>query len=552
MNKKLLIVNTLTVLLALFILFLGSVSLIIVNNNKTYKEVLTDRLDLATSLYDGTNEVYVNDVISTKEKSPILVIYSLDDQVLYSSVDVSNVTSFSNKSKLGDNEVYGTLNQGISYIYVSTIDSNHIIQIILEKDDNSNFLNQYIISGLLLIIMITILTTIYMKRAIRNSAKPIVDVLRKVEKITGNKPLDEKGIVETLYKQVSDIETIIYQQLDQISYENDKFNRLIDSISQGIVVINDLYQVIVINNFACSLFSFDKEQVINKNYLNLIRDIKIQEKIDMVLNGKKTKSYTFNILDKYFKMHFDFVDSSWLGKHSEKYGAILIITDVTQERKTEIIKQEFFANASHELKSPLTSIIGYQQLISMGISETKDEIEEATERTLSEANRMNKIIIKMLELSKLESLKKTNKEKISLKEIILDIVDQFSLQTEQLNLKVDYDLSDTYLFMEKEHAITLVKNIYENAIKYNKVGGSISIFLDKTSLSIIDTGIGIAKTEESRVFERFYRVDKAKSKILGGTGLGLAIVKHICNLYDFKVSLESSYGVSTKVSIIFN
>jgi two-component system phosphate regulon sensor histidine kinase PhoR len=224
---------------------------------------------------------------------------------------------------------------------------------------------------------------------------------------------------------------------------------------------------------------------------------------------------------------------------------------VTEKRQLESAKRDFFANASHELKSPLTAIIGYQELLENGtISEEKDK-EEALEATLKEARRMKEVIFQMLILSKLESETQKDKRPLPLKPLIEESLKEYDALIAKKKLKLITHLSDVQVPMASEDAHNLLANLIENGIKYNKDGGTLEITLDPAYFAIRDTGIGIATENQSRIYERFYRVDPAKSKELGGTGLGLSIVKHICLDYGFSIKLSSTLGLGTTFRVDF-
>jgi two-component system phosphate regulon sensor histidine kinase PhoR len=178
-------------------------------------------------------------------------------------------------------------------------------------------------------------------------------------------------------------------------------------------------------------------------------------------------------------------------------------------------------------------------------------IKEATNKTIKEATRMNRIIIEMLELSKLESNAHPKLESVAINKIINEIIEEHHKLLTEKSISLKLNLDSVNLTMDYNHAFEMIRNLIDNAIKYNKVNGELEISLTLQKLTITDTGIGIALDDQLRVFERFYRVDKGKSKEMGGTGLGLAIVKHICNLYNFKINLQSEIDRGTTIEIIF-
>ena len=225
---------------------------------------------------------------------------------------------------------------------------------------------------------------------------------------------------------------------------------------------------------------------------------------------------------------------------------------MTLQENMNSLKREFFANASHELKSPLTSIIGYQQLINQGILTSNEEIQDATLRTIKEAQRMNKLIIEMLDLSRLENNVQTILEDVNVSKIINDCLQELKPSIEKKNIQVIAKVDDVNLVASQSDLYKLIKNIIDNSIVYNNENGKIFISLNKNELTIKDTGVGISKEDLEHIFERFYRVDKARSKESSGTGLGLSIVKHICLLYGYKIKVDSSIGKGTKITISFS
>ncbi|MDY3995049.1 MAG: ATP-binding protein [Candidatus Onthovivens sp.] len=211
------------------------------------------------------------------------------------------------------------------------------------------------------------------------------------------------------------------------------------------------------------------------------------------------------------------------------------------------VRQEFTSNVSHELKTPLHVISGYAELIKEGIVKDSD-VKEFGEKIYSEASRMSKLVEDIMKISKLESDKTFEKTELKLKNIVVAIVDSLMIEADKKNVKFKLSLNDCSISGNYDSIYSLIFNLVDNAIKYNKTNGKITIKLQEVSnnviLSVKDTGIGIPKEDLDRIFERFYRVDKSRSKDSGGTGLGLAIVKHslIVNNATIKVESELKKG----------
>ena len=220
------------------------------------------------------------------------------------------------------------------------------------------------------------------------------------------------------------------------------------------------------------------------------------------------------------------------------------------------IRQEFTANVTHELKTPLAAISGYAELMEAGMVNEKD-IKRFSGEIRKSAARLLNLINDIIKLSQLDAGNASETlEEVNLAQITEESVEMLSLQASRQQIEIDYrGVNEANVRIGKELAQELVFNLIQNAVRYNKKGGKVFVSIDKDQqkicFSVRDTGIGIPKEHQERIFERFYRVDKSRSKELGGTGLGLAIVKHICTLTEGKIELESEPNVGTKISVVW-
>ena len=218
------------------------------------------------------------------------------------------------------------------------------------------------------------------------------------------------------------------------------------------------------------------------------------------------------------------------------------------------VRQEFTSNVSHELKTPLHVISGYAELIKEGIVKDSD-VKEFGEKIYSEASRMSKLVEDIMKISKLESDKAVEKTQLNLKNIVVAIVDSLMIEADKKNVKFKLSLNDCSISGNYDSIYSLIFNLVDNAIKYNKANGKITIKLQEVSnnviLSVKDTGIGIPKEDLDRIFERFYRVDKSRSKDSGGTGLGLAIVKHSLIVNNATIKVESELKKGSTFTVTF-
>lgn len=247
-------------------------------------------------------------------------------------------------------------------------------------------------------------------------------------------------------------------------------------------------------------------------------------------------------------------------KDIKTYKEIQPFIDTIKKQHEDIVKnshvrQEFTANVSHELKTPLTSISGYSELIENGMATQEDTIRFAGEIHKS-SQRLLTLINDIIELSELDSSEsKVAMETVNIYDIAKNCVEMLKFNAKDHGVNLKFEGTPCNITANKMMMEELVYNLLSNAIRYNREGGSATVrvnkILDRVNLEVLDTGIGISKENQKRIFERFYRVDKSRSKETGGTGLGLAIVKHIVELHDARIYLESEVDKGTQIRIVF-
>ena len=225
------------------------------------------------------------------------------------------------------------------------------------------------------------------------------------------------------------------------------------------------------------------------------------------------------------------------------------------EDEIQKMRKEFSANVSHELKTPLTSISGYAEIMKSGMVNREDMI-VFSERIYKEASRMITLIDDIIKLSKLdEDSVEVEREEVNLYELCGDIVERLGMSAKKRNVQVELDGESVLYYGVRQMLDEMIFNLCENAIKYNVPEGKVLLWVGNTDqgvkVIVQDTGIGIPKDQQERVFERFYRVDKSHSKETGGTGLGLSIVKHAAIFHHAQIRMESEVGIGTKMEVVF-
>ncbi len=328
--------------------------------------------------------------------------------------------------------------------------------------------------------------------------------------------------------------------------EREKLATVLDIVAQGIVALDSAFRVVFANRSALKLFGGDEKSV-GTGLFALIRDDALCRRISEYAGGG---SFEYRYGDRQLVVTLRAITDHALAR---EIAQIVIVTDVTDARDIAAEKSDFFANASHELKTPITVTLGLSELIL-----AKDGVDESVraqvERIHKEASRMSELITDMLRLSRLEQHGEVKREPVNLHAIADEVIAELNPRIAEKGLTVTVSGEGT-VQAAPERMYELLTNLCSNAVNYNVDGGRLDVAIAErdghTVLTVRDTGIGIPKEHLSRVCERFYRVDKSRSKKTGGTGLGLAIVKHICVLYGADLKFDSTVGQGTVVTVTF-
>lgn len=550
MKQKILWIEIVSTILTLLVLLV--VSSVYVNNQnyKTAENELYSYSNIACEVFDGNNFNELKTVITKASKDIRVTVIALTGEVIIDSSlsDADNHLKREEIQKLGECVTRYSESLKLDMMYLAKIDDGYYIRIALPVEPLNAFINNYIGIALLTLLVVLSVSIIITSLLYNKTLKPIKNEINKLEKTLGNE-LTNNTDFELLSSKINELTLLLDEKVTSLSNEKEKSKYILDNMNQGLVLLDYEGKIELINKYLLSLFGFEQEYILNKNYMYLFRDMAVQEKIDNCIKNKQEDQITFDLDGRKFLLYINTLESTW--SSAINYHVALLMIDITLQENMNSLKREFFANASHELKSPLTSIIGYQQLIQQGILTTNEEIQDATLRTIKEAQRMNKLIIEMLDLSRLENNVQTVLEEVNVSKVINDCLIELKPSIERKNIEVITKLDDIELKTSQSDLYKLIKNIMENAIIYNNENGKIMIELKNNKLTISDTGIGISKEDLEHIFERFYRVDKARSKESSGTGLGLSIVKHICLLYGYKISVDSKIGKGSVVTILF-
>ncbi|MDE6361489.1 MAG: PAS domain-containing sensor histidine kinase [Clostridia bacterium] len=353
--------------------------------------------------------------------------------------------------------------------------------------------------------------------------------------------------------KVDDIAGDIAKNLVNLQYEQKKSSILLHSVNQGIIVVSQSGRIVLNNSVALQIFGKEND-VVGVDLGYLIDNEDLLAALKQSLESKKYYVGEIAIGEEIFRVEtsFDIVDESDVITGDVM---IIIFTNVTMEVNSAKIRSEFFANASHELKTPLTAISGYSELMTMdGVSQK--QLDVCIREINSNAVRMKSLIDDMLKLSKLDA--DMDNEELSsadMGELCEQVVKELKGVADSKGVKLSWT-GKAQLICRPKMIVTMMTNLVNNAIKYNKEGGKVEVILsekkDEVTLVVKDNGIGIAKEHQSRLFERFYKVDASRTYTNeSSTGLGLAIVKRIAVIHGAKISLKSELGAGSEFKVVF-
>jgi len=358
---------------------------------------------------------------------------------------------------------------------------------------------------------------------------------------------DEIGILAaTLNNMAQDIE----EKIREIATQSQRLKVIFNSMIEGVIVTDSNSRIISINQAIEGLFGISKSTTEGKFFLEGIRNSDISEVITRVVRSAQFVSREITLVMPIQKILE--VNVSPVFEKDEVIGTVAVIHDITQIRRLETMRQDFVANVSHELKTPLTSIKGFVETLLEGALEDKENNLNFLKIIDTHVDRLNALINDLLDLSTIESKDVVlAKDKFNLAVLTEEVVTGFKSLAKTKGIKLFYELpAETQIVADKSKIEQVFANLINNAIKYNKDNGSVRIYLEesqeKLKVIVEDSGCGIPVKDLPRIFERFYRVDKARSRELGGTGLGLSIVKHIIELHGGSVGVESTEGFGSK------
>ena len=506
----------------------------------------------AAYLTYGVEQQGVDYLKNIKDKSARITYIDQDGTVLFDNeADVSEMKNHSDRTEFQKAEKYGagessrysdTLSEKTIY-YALRLKDGTVLRVSGTQDSVLALVENFIFPLCGLLCLMLILSGIMASAISKRIVKPINEL--DLESPEENRIYEELSpLLSKIHRQNREIQN----QLELAKQQQEEFALITENMQEGLIVIDKYTMILSANSSAWNLFHMDRVCQGESVYC-LDREEEFRHAIEQVLSGEHTK-----LVLKLNGSDIQLIANPVI-RDKKTEGAVVLLVNVTEKLERESLRREFSANVSHELKTPLTSISGFAEIMQGGLVKNED-IPKFAGRIYKESQRLLQLVEDVIQISQLDEEKTSYVwEPVDVYQVCKNAFESLKEKAKRLNVHL-YICGER---MKMEAVRTLLEeaiyNVCDNAIKYNRNDGSVSVFLTQTAqeiqIVVKDTGVGIPKEDQNRVFERFYRVDKSHSKEIGGTGLGLSIVKHAVGALKGSVILRSEEGNGTEICMKF-
>ena len=509
-------------------------------------QALRDELTLAASGVSQGGETYLDTIDSNRYR---LTWIAPDGTVLYDTqADASTMENHASREEVqqalttgeGESSRYSqTLLEKTIYV-AKRMDDGSVLRICVSQQTLAVLLLGMLQPVLVILLIAVIFSALLAKRLSRRIVEPLnaIDLDHPLEAKAYDEIAPLLGRINRQHEQIDD-------QLRELQRKTDEFTHITQSMPEGLVLLDNKNVILSINPAASRLFGA-QSGCVGQSFLTLDRSTDVSQAIDRARETGHSETRV-ELSGRIYQFDISRIESA-----GEKIGAVLLCFDITERETAEQVRREFTANVSHELKTPLQGIIGSAELIENGMVKPED-MPRFIGHIRTEAQRLVALIADIIRLSQLDEGVEMPKENVELLSLAGEVAEDLRAAADKASVTITTDGQSSVVFGVRRLLYEMLYNLCDNAIKYNRPGGSVRIHVEnreqEAAISVLDTGIGIAPEHQSRIFERFYRVDKSHSKASGGTGLGLSIVKHAAMYHGGKVALESEPGRGTEIRV---
>ncbi|HEN0755469.1 TPA: PAS domain-containing protein [Streptococcus agalactiae] len=400
------------------------------------------------------------------------------------------------------------------------------------------------ISPLAIIILLAIILSVLIARYI---AKKVSEPLNNIDL---DHPLSNDSYEEItpLLRRLDSHQAKIQHQKLLLQKCQKEFDTIISKIKEGMILLDDQARIVSINAEALKLFQINDDWH-GRFMMEVSRDLTLKDLIDQGLKGKK-KEANIGIENNHYRVLVRPTTDN-----NRVTGLVVLLFDVTDQLQMEQLQREFTANVSHELKTPLHVISGYSELLANQMV-PNEEVPQFAAKIHKESERLVKLVEDIINLSHLDEQEKLPQETVNLYDLTQKVLEGLQAKADKKHIQINFNGEEAILRGNPVLLNSLVYNLCDNAITYNHEKGQVNVTLknspDTITLEVSDTGLGIAEKDKKRIFERFYRVDKSRSKIVGGTGLGLSIVKSALDFHNGSIKVDSHLGQGTTMTVLLH
>ncbi len=560
--KKRLMISILGVLtISVIILTLFFIGIINNQYNQNIIRNLKENNQFIISIIETNNIVDKNTFFKKNLSNVEMRVTYIDKQgnvIFDSEADKESMDNHNSRAEVIDARLNGvgssiryshSINKNMLYVATSFGDG-YIIRSSMPIAIINSFESKYIQYYLITLVAVLIAAAIVSSKLSQAMVRPI-KALQTITSRVANGELSERvkvlenNEIGDLGNAFNNMADKLQTTLKELTNRQNRLEAILRSMDSGVIAIDKNYKIIMINPYAKEIFGIEKD-IIGQNLMDIIRDYELE-------NVFKNNSEEYNEIKLFWPKERDLrVRTAEIIGETELIGNVAVVQDITDIKRLENMRSQFVANVSHELKTPLTSIKGFAETLKF--VEDKDKKEKFLDIINDEADRLTRLINDILTLSYIEQHKDTKNESISVAEIIEDVYNLMKNTADLKKIKINIVAqNDCIIEADRDRFKQMLINLVDNSIKYSEENGNVYIGVENTDntciLSVEDTGVGMSKEHLDRIFERFYRIDKARSRAQGGTGLGLAIVKHIVLSLNGKIEVQSEIGKGTKFVI---
>lgn len=515
--------------------------------NETKKELAQEARYISMGLESGGND-FLNKIAAENGSNVRITLIDKDGIVLFDNqAEAKTLENHAMRQEImeavavgaGEAERFSDTLDKTTYYYAVRLEDGKILRLARTIDSIYKSVLQMlpIMGGI--VIVVAFLASIVARRVTFNLIKPL-------DQVNLDEPLDNET-----YDELAPFLTRIAKQKRQLSKnlkklrgKQEELTIITNNMNEGLVLLNGQQNVLFINESAAKIFGFSAKEVIGRNILTVDRAQEVQDLLQKVSQAGKGEGL-YEKDGHFYQLSGSSVNGS---------GSVILIYDVTEKMTAEKLRREFSANVSHELKTPLQSILGYAEIMKNGLVKDEDK-QRFLERIHAEAGNMIELIQNIMELSRLDENKTLDEfEDVDLLKLAQSVTLRLKHKAHTKGVTLNVSGSSACVCGVQSILSEVLYNLVDNSIKYNKDNGKVDVKVqdgsEEVTVSVSDTGIGIGAADRERVFERFYRADKSHSKEIGGTGLGLSIVKHGVLFHKGRVELESEPGVGTTITFV--